>query len=257
MTPPPAAAARTAAAPAVHPPRAPLAPARRPRRVSGPARPRARPTTTPGRKGNPAVTITTHPLFDRLINGRAWIGIVTFALIGIVTMQLGLLKLNAGIGHALEHEAALQRENSALSVENSEFAAGDTVELQATHMGMQLIQPGTLRFLSAQGSAREEAGAVAALSVPAGSVSATTETGASEAEGAAASTESSKSESTSATAPSTESEAAAESTAPSTGASSTAAETSEGSSGAGSTSAPAPTAAPTGESGGASASPQE
>lgn len=261
MTPSPAAAAaRTAAAPAVHPPRAPLAPARRPRRVSGPARPKARPATTPGRRRNPAVAITTHPLFDRLISGRAWIGIVTFALIGIVTMQLGLLKLNAGIGRALEHEAALQRENSALSVENSEFAAGDTVELQAAHMGMQLIAPGTLRFLSAQGSAREEARAVAALSMPAGSVSATTETAASEAEGAAASTESSASESTSATAPSTESEATAESTAPSTGASSTAPpEASESASGEGSasTSALAPTAAPTGESGGASASPQE
>ena len=82
-------------------------------------------------------------------------------------MQLGLLKLNAGIGRALEHEAALQRENSALSVENSEVAAGDTVELQAAHMGMQLVPAGALRFLSAQGSEardRRSPRAVAALS---------------------------------------------------------------------------------------------
>ncbi len=145
MTPPPAAAAARVA-PAIHPGRTPPAPVRRPRRVSGPA---------PARRAARPATAATRPLFDRLIHGRAWIGIVAFALIGIVTMQLGLLKLNAGIGRALEHEAALQRENSALSVENSEVAAGDTVELQAAHMGMQLIPAGALRFLSAPGSGSE------------------------------------------------------------------------------------------------------
>jgi hypothetical protein len=127
---------------------------RRPRRVSGPGTRSARPVrpAQPARRANPVVAVVTHPLLDRLLHGRAWIGIVAFALIGIVTMQLGLLKLNAGIGRALEHETALQREDSALSVENSEVAAGNTVELQAAHMGMQLIPAGTLRFLSARGS---------------------------------------------------------------------------------------------------------
>lgn len=184
MTPPPPTAA--AAVPAVHPRRAPLAPVprpRRPRRVSGPAR--SRPAPAPARRAvrsrNPATIVTTHPLFDRLIHGRAWIGLVAFALIGIVTMQLGLLKLNAGIGRALEHEGALQRENSALSVENSEVAAGDTVELQATHMGMQLIPAGTLKFLAASPAYIDRA--VSALNTP---VSAPPST---EAESSATSTE--------------------------------------------------------------------
>ncbi len=60
-----------------------------------------------------------------LIRGRAWIGLVAFALIGIVTLQLGLLQLNSGIGRALEREARLQRENAALSIENSELASGE------------------------------------------------------------------------------------------------------------------------------------
>ncbi|HYM44983.1 MAG TPA: hypothetical protein VES65_02315 [Solirubrobacteraceae bacterium] len=169
MTPPPPAAAAARAAPAVHPRRrpatrphrAPLAPTRRPRRVSGPARPR--------RAANPSIALAARPLLDRLIQGRIWIVLVAFALIGIVTMQLGLLKLNAGIGRALQHEAALQRENSALSVEASEVAASGAVELQAAHMGMRLIPSGALRFLSARGSASEIARAVAALSAAAGS----------------------------------------------------------------------------------------
>ena len=185
MTPPPPTAA--AAVPAVaSPPRAAGARATPtpPSACIGPRQvrvPRRRPRAGPCGRRNPATIVTTHPLFDRLIHGRAWIGLVAFALIGIVTMQLGLLKLNAGIGRALEHEGALQRENSALSVENSEVAAGDTVELQATHMGMQLIPAGTLKFLAASPAYIDRA--VSALNTP---VSAPPST---EAESSATSTE--------------------------------------------------------------------
>jgi hypothetical protein len=154
MTPPAA-----AAAPAVRP-RRPAAP-RGPRRVSGPARPaapqrrRARPRST-GHEAGLAVGLISaleglaqHRLLDRLIRGRTWIGLLAFALIGIVTLQLGLLKLNGGIGRALEHEALLQRENAALSIENSELAAGSRIEARASHLGMAFAPPGSLRFLAA------------------------------------------------------------------------------------------------------------
>ena len=110
-------------------------------------------------------------LLDRLIQGRISIALVAFALIGIVTMQLGLLKLNAGIGRALEHEALLQRENAALSIENSEMAAGDRVELQAGRLGMELISPGGLRFLSVGNVSLEANRAAAALRGPIATVS--------------------------------------------------------------------------------------
>jgi cell division protein FtsL len=91
-------------------------------------------------------------MLDRLIRGRLWIGIVAFALIGIVTLQLGLLKLNSSIGHSLEREGALQRENAALSIENSELAGGDRVESQAERLGMRLVAVGALQFLSSHAS---------------------------------------------------------------------------------------------------------
>jgi cell division protein FtsL len=96
-------------------------------------------------------SLAQHRLLDRLIRGRVWIGLVAFALIGIVTLQLGLLKLNGGIGRALEHEALLQRENAALSIENSELAAGTRVEQSATKLGMAFAPAGALRFLGASG----------------------------------------------------------------------------------------------------------
>jgi hypothetical protein len=95
--------------------------------------------------------LAQHRLLDRLIRGRAWIGLVAFALIGIVTLQLGLLKLNGGIGRALEHEAVLQRENATLSIENSELSAGARVQTGAAKLGMASVPVGAVRFLSAGG----------------------------------------------------------------------------------------------------------
>jgi hypothetical protein len=80
---------------------------------------------------------------------------VAFALIGIVAMQLWLLKLNGGIGRAIEHEGMLERTNAALSAENSSRAAGDLIEQQAVASGMRIVSPGSLIFLRARGSSDE------------------------------------------------------------------------------------------------------
>ncbi len=154
---PPAAATTVRPARPLAPGRSPsrAAPARRPRRVSGPARPRhARERAGGQTAGRTAArrqagllpwllgvleALSSHRLLDRLIRGRLWIGIIAFALLGIVTLQLGLLKLNSGIGRALERSAALQRDNAALSIENSELTSGERVESQATgKLGMRL-----------------------------------------------------------------------------------------------------------------------
>jgi cell division protein FtsL len=187
---PPAAAAAAGAAPGTHrgrtavPARPSIAP-RKPRRTSGPARPPARvPATSaparPARHPAPSVQLerglvtwlaqslsglTRNRSLDRLIRSRTWIALIAFALIGIVTLQLLVLRLNADIGHALVRESALQRENTALSIESSELAAGERVESQAAHLGMQLVPEGSLRFL-ASSPAGDVARAAAALKSP-------------------------------------------------------------------------------------------
>ena len=158
MTPP--AASQAHAAPPQAPRRRAPAPSR-PRRVSGPGRParvpvRNDPRPAFGERGLVPATLrllgrldalASHRMVDRAIRSRVWIGIVAFALIGIVTLQLGLLKLNAGIGRALEREAALQRENAALSVENSELQTGSRVETEAGQLGLRLASVAGLKFL--------------------------------------------------------------------------------------------------------------
>lgn len=111
-------------------------------------------------------SLASHGAIDRLIRGRIWIGVIAFALIGIVTLQLLVLQLNANIGRALVREAQLQRENAALSIEGSELAGGERVEAKAARLGMQLVPVGSLRFLTSYPPA-DVARAAAALGKPA------------------------------------------------------------------------------------------
>jgi cell division protein FtsL len=117
--------------------------------------------------------LSRHGLLDRLIRGRAWIALVAFALIGIVAMQLWVVKLGVGIGRALEHEALLQRENSTLSIEDSKLSSGERVEQLAAARGMVLALPGGLHFDAVDGplDARLAAAALARpLSTQAGAM---------------------------------------------------------------------------------------
>ncbi len=159
--------AAASAAPARHTaiPGRPLKVALRPRRVSGPAKRAVGRRPARRRAGGEAgIALGVLAALERLprrvpLGGRAWIGLVAFALIGIVTLQLGLLKANAGIGRALEHEALLQRENAALSIENSELAASGRVTSQAARLGMAFVPTGALRFLRARPGADPALGA--------------------------------------------------------------------------------------------------
>ncbi len=200
MTPLGAAAAAGAASPATRarssaPARPRVAPPR-PRRVSGPSRPPVRPPARPPAKRSSRPSsraqaeyglvpgllgaldgVSRSGALDRLIRGRIWIGVITFALIGIVTLQLLVLQLNASIGRSLVREAQLQRANATLSIESSELAGGERVEAQAAHLGMQLVAPGALRFLT--GNPRADiARAAATLKAPVHAAASSPEAGA-------------------------------------------------------------------------------
>jgi hypothetical protein len=194
---PPAAAASVRRARVAAPPRPRVAPPR-PRRISGPVRAPAR---QPARRSAPAAarlerglvlglldalgSVASHGAVDRLIRGRIWIGVIAFALIGIVTLQLLVLQLNAGIGRTLVREAQLQRGNAALSIEDSELAGGERVEAKAALLGMQLVPVGSLRFLRSYPPA-DVARAAAALGTPAHADSTSTASNAGTATGAGA-----------------------------------------------------------------------
>lgn len=143
-------------------------PTRRPRRTAAPSRRRAK----PGSRQNPGIALRTagafervsaSALLDRLIHGRLWIGLLAFALIGIVAMQLVVLKLNTGIGDKLQREALLQRENAELGIENSVYSAESRIAPLAAATGMTFAPAGTVHFVTASPDDLSQAAGVLAI----------------------------------------------------------------------------------------------
>jgi cell division protein FtsL len=185
---PPAAAAPTAAAEArqaparsqttrTGPARAPR-PAR-PRRVSGPLVP-GRSLRIPRRTARPAPVgpprplgvrigqfvraLPDHALLDRIIRGRVWIPLLGVLLVGIVAMQVTVLKLNAGIGRSLQQTTALQGENELLRANVARLSDSERIEALAARLGMVMPPPQEDRFITPSGAT--VARAVGAITAP-------------------------------------------------------------------------------------------
>jgi cell division protein FtsB len=159
-----------------------------PRRVSGPARPAARTARPPrarvdaralaapraaahprplrlpalpqlrvvaggaafaSRVAGVALDVSGSRTMDRLVRSRVWIGIVAFGLIGIVAMQVSMLKLNAGIGRAVETVNTLERTNSSLRGEVSQLRSGDRIRSLAGARGFVMPAPADVTYLRA------------------------------------------------------------------------------------------------------------
>jgi cell division protein FtsL len=146
---------------------------RPPRRVSGPARPAARGTRAPA-GGAVAVTpplglrlaraggrIVDARFLDRLLRGRAWIALLALGLMGIVFIQVSMLRLNAGISRAITSADTLHRQNSTLRADISKLDSSERIGDAAKSFGM--IQPaaGSVTYLDA----RKANGAAAARGI--------------------------------------------------------------------------------------------
>src|SRR5258707_930441 len=124
-------------APDVH---APSSAPPRPRRAGCPARPRR--TAATRRARGPSRGRSAHP-------ARVWIAVVAFCLIGLVATQVSLLKLNSGIGRAVQTASTLERSNASLRAEISRLSAGDRIQRLATAAGMVMPAPSDVTYLRA------------------------------------------------------------------------------------------------------------
>lgn len=94
-----------------------------------------------------ARALPDRPLVDRLVRGQGWIVLIGFLLIGIVTMQVSLLKLNAGMGLAVERSAALERRNGELRAQVSRLSASERVQARAAELGMVMPAAGSVAYV--------------------------------------------------------------------------------------------------------------
>ena len=132
-----------------------------PRRISGPTHPTPKPKT--GRAA-PQQRTLAHALLaggrrlgdarmlDRLVRGRVWLGIVAVALLGIVFMQVSLLRLNASVGTAVTKADTLERANSGLRGDISKLDSGERIQDVAAKLGMVMPPAGDVHFLDARGA---------------------------------------------------------------------------------------------------------
>jgi hypothetical protein len=127
-----------------------LAPAPRPRVPSRPPpRLAAGGASLVLRVADAAVGVSGSRTMDRLVRSRAWVVIVGFGLIGIVAMQVSMLKLNSGIGRAVETAATLERSNATLRAQVSRLSSGDRIQALAGSRGFLMPEPSDVTFLRA------------------------------------------------------------------------------------------------------------
>lgn len=147
-------------------------PAAVPRRVSGPVtgRPRARvaPQHVPSVGARALAVVRSLPdrsLIDRLVRGRAWIPVLGILLVGIVLMQVEILKLGTSLGRSLERTASLQSQNETLQAGVASLSDPERIERLAMGMGMVQPSPELLTFL-APGSQGQLGRAIANIHAP-------------------------------------------------------------------------------------------
>jgi cell division protein FtsB len=131
---------------APHPVPRPHRPARPPLRIAAGGASIAR------RMADATLEVSGSRTMDNLVRSRAWVVIVAFGLIGIVAMQVSMLKLNNGIGRAVETAATLERSNVTLREEVSRLSSGDRIQALAGERGFVMPEPGDVAYLSADSS---------------------------------------------------------------------------------------------------------
>jgi hypothetical protein len=137
---------------------------RPPRRISGPRGPKRDPeagaTAAAGalrpplamRLGTRAMRVGDARVLDRLVRGRAWIALMAIGLMGIVFMQVSLLKLNAGISRAVTAADTFDRQNSSLREDISKLDSGERIQSVAAKLGMVTPAAGDVHYLDGRGA---------------------------------------------------------------------------------------------------------
>jgi len=116
------------------------------------------------RLGTRAMRVGDARVLDRMVRGRAWIALVAVALMGIVFMQVSLLKLNTGISRAVIAADTFDRQNSSLREEISKLDSGERIQSVAAKLGMVTPAAGDVHYLDGRGA--DGARAAAAITAP-------------------------------------------------------------------------------------------
>jgi hypothetical protein len=122
------------------------------RAAATPAFPRLRPVpalnTIAARSLRIGRTLQDSPMLDRLLRGRMWIGLLGVLLIGLVALNVSLLKLNAAAGRNAEWVRKLSVENADLHAHVARLASGDRLQAEAAARGFVMPSADEVHYLN-------------------------------------------------------------------------------------------------------------
>jgi hypothetical protein len=90
-------------------------------------------------------------LVVRLTRGRAWIGVLSVMLAGIVALNVVSLSLSASQGRVAQQAQILEQENSALRARLAQRLSNDRVQSEAASLGMAVPGPEEISYRDADG----------------------------------------------------------------------------------------------------------
>jgi cell division protein FtsL len=96
-----------------------------------------------------ALDVSASRFMDRVVRGRVWIAVIAVSLFGLVAMQVSLLKLNSGIGRAVQTVSTLERSNSSLRSDITRMSAGERIQPLAEAQGLVMPAPADVAYLRA------------------------------------------------------------------------------------------------------------
>lgn len=86
-------------------------------------------------------------LVDGLLRGRAWVAFVGALLVGIVFLNVTLLKVNGEIAYLTERSDEVRRDNAGLRLDVARLAASERIQRLAAEQGMVMPAAGDVTYL--------------------------------------------------------------------------------------------------------------
>jgi hypothetical protein len=101
-----------------------------------------------GRTAGAVSDLADSGLVHRLTRGRLWIGVLTTLLVGIVSLNVLALSLNASSSKVGRQADTLNREISGLRAEIATHGASNQrIQAAAAELGLFVPEPGSVRYL--------------------------------------------------------------------------------------------------------------
>jgi hypothetical protein len=103
-----------------------------------------------GRAVDAVCTVRDSPMVDRLVRGQGWIALLGVLLIGLVGLNVSLLKLNAHNGRTAEVARDLRIQNAKLRGTVSRLGSSDRLQEAARNAGLVMPAPQMVNYLTAR-----------------------------------------------------------------------------------------------------------